>query len=142
MKNIIILIILTILSACINRVDKTGYMFENIDFSSIKKGVTSKNTIINNYSNPTLIMETNNQELWIYYSEDVNNFLFFKPNAIKRDIVAIKFDGDDRVSDIKRLELKDEDKKFFFNTNKTFVQNHNVNFFKSIYDNIGAVRPQ
>ena len=38
--------------------------------------------------------------------------------------------------------IKDEDNKYFFNQNKTFVEGHKSNFFKTIYENIGAIIPR
>lgn len=142
MKNFIVLLTLIILTSCFSRVEKTGYMFENIDFENIKKGVTSKSTIIKNCGNPTLISDINNQELWIYYSEDIKHFLFFKAKPVERKIIAISFNEEGRVNYIKNLDLSDESQEFSFNNNKTYVSDHNVNFIKAIYDNLGTIRPQ
>ena len=117
-------------------------MFENTDINIIKKGVTSKNTLLNAFGSPTIISFYNDKEVWIYYSENIKHILFFKPKVIEREALVIKFDNEDRVSNIKKIDLGDEDREFFFNQNRTFVKSHKNNFFKSIYENIGSIRPR
>jgi outer membrane protein assembly factor BamE (lipoprotein component of BamABCDE complex) len=128
--------------ACSFRVEKSGYMFDNNDIDFIKKGVTSKTTLLKSLGTPTIVSQIDDKELWIYYSENTKHILFFKPTIIDRDILLLKFDEESRVDDIKKLDLKDEDRQYFFNQNKTFVQGHKNNLFKSIYENIGSIIPR
>jgi outer membrane protein assembly factor BamE (lipoprotein component of BamABCDE complex) len=142
MKSFTILLFLFIVSACSFRVDKSGYMFENNNINFIQKGVTSKNTILKNLGSPSIISYAKDKELWIYYSENIKYILFFKPNVFERDVLVLKFDDEQRVNYIKKLDLQDEDNKYFFNQNKTFVESHKSNFFKKIYENIGSILPR
>ena len=142
MKIFTFVLIFFIISSCSFRVDKSGYMFENSDINFIKKGVTSKNTLLKNLGSPTVFSYIKNEEVWIYYSESVKHVLFFKPYAIERDILVLKFDEEERVSSFKKLDLNDEDNKYFFNQNKTYVESHKSNFFKAIYENIGTILPR
>ena len=142
MKFFTFLLLLFIVSACSFRVDKSGYMFENNDINFIQKGVTSKNTLLKNLGSPTIIYFVKDKEVWIYYSENIKYILFFKPNIVERDVLVLKFDDEQRVNYIKKLDLEDEDNKYFFNQNKTFVEGHKNNFFKTIYENIGAIIPR
>jgi outer membrane protein assembly factor BamE (lipoprotein component of BamABCDE complex) len=142
MKFFTFLLLFFIVSACSFRVDKTGYMFENNDINFIQKGVTSKNTLLKNLGSPTIISYAKDQEVWIYYSENIKYILFFKPTIVERDVLVLKFDNEQRVSYIKKLDLEAEDNKYFFNQNKTFVESHKNNIFKKIYENIGAIVPR
>jgi len=142
MKFFTLALLFFIVSACAFKVDKSGYMFENTDINIIKKGVTSKNTLLNTFGSPTIISFYNDREVWIYFSENIKHILFFKPKVVERDVLVIKFDSEDRVSNIKKIDLGDEDREFFFNQNRTFVESHKNNFFKSIYENIGSIRPR
>ena len=142
MKLFTLTLLFFIVSACSFRVDNTGYMFENTDINIIKKGVTSKNTLLTTFGSPTITSFYDDKEVWIYYSENIKHILFFKPKVIDRDVLVIKFDNEDRVNNIKKIDLGDEDREFFFNQNKTFVESHKSNFFKTIYENIGSIRPR
>ena len=142
MKLFTLILLFFMVSACAFKVDKSGYMFENTDMNIIKKGVTSKNTLLTAFGSPTITSFYNDKEVWIYYSENIKHILFFKPKVIEREALVIKFDNEERVSSIKKIDLEDEDREFFFNQNKTFVESHKSNFFKSIYENIGSIRPR
>lgn len=140
-KISILLLSFFVFSGCSFRVDKTGYMFENADFNSLQKGVTSKNTILKSFGFPTIISIIDNNEVWIYYSEDIKHILFFMPKVIARQILVLQFNDEDRISYLKKLSLDDEDKNFFINFNKTFVKSHKTYFLKEIYDSLGTVKP-
>jgi outer membrane protein assembly factor BamE (lipoprotein component of BamABCDE complex) len=142
MKFFTFLLLFFTIFACSFRVEKSGYMFDNNDIDFIKKGVTSKTTLLKSLGTPTIVSQIDDKELWIYYSENSKHILFFKPTIIDRDILLLKFDEENRVDDIKKLDLKDEDRQYFFNQNKTFVQGHKNNLFKSIYENIGSIIPR
>jgi len=142
MKFYIFLIILFTASSCSFRVDKSGYMFENNDINFIQKGVTSKNTLLKNLGSPTIISYAKDKEVWIYYSENIKYILFFKPTFVEREILVLKFDEEQRVNYIKKLDLEDEDNRYFFNQNETYVESHKSNFFKKIYENIGSIIPR
>jgi outer membrane protein assembly factor BamE (lipoprotein component of BamABCDE complex) len=142
MKFFTFLLLFFTIFACSFRVEKSGYMFDNNDIDFIKKGVTSKTTLLKSLGTPTIVSQIDDKELWIYYSENSKHILFFKPTIIERDILLLKFDEENRVDDIKKLDLKDEDRQYFFNQNKTFVQGHKNNLFKSIYENIGSIIPR
>ena len=142
MKFFTFLLLFFAIFACSFRVEKSGYMFDNNDIDFIKKGVTSKTTLLKSLGTPTIVSQIDDKELWIYYSENSKYILFFKPTIIERDILLLKFDEENRVDDIKKLDLKDEDRQYFFNQNKTFVQGHKNNLFKSIYENIGSIIPR
>ena len=142
MKLFTLALLFFMVSSCSFRVDKSGYMFENTDINIIKKGVTSKNTLLTSFGSPTITSFHDDKEVWIYFSENIKHILFFKPKVVERDVLVIKFDNEDRVSNIKKIDLEDEDREFFFNQNKTFVESHKSNFFKSIYENIGSIRPR
>jgi len=140
-KIYILLLSFFAFTACSFRVDKTGYMFESVDFNSVQKGVTSKNTILKSFGSPTIISPIDNDEVWIYYSEEIKHILFFMPKVITREIVVLKFNDEDRINYIKKLSLENEDKKFFINFNKTFVKSHKTNFLKELYDSLATVKP-
>lgn len=91
---------------------------------------------------PTLISDLDSDEAWIYFAEDVDNFLFFKPTIESREVLIVRFDKGDTIRQLKKLSLADEDKKLDFASNYTAVDSHKTGFFKSIFSNVGQVKPQ
>lgn len=130
------------LASCITRIEKHGYMFEMSDYELVKEGVTSKERVLNLMGSPTIIEDFYDDELWIYFSEDVRHLLFLRPKPISRKILTMSFDENGVVKKISEYSLKDENKKMAFSTEITPVEDHKQGWFKSIYSNVGQVKPQ
>ena len=118
MKFLFITLILSmVLTSCKFRIDKSGFLFENIDTNFIQKDITSKNSLLKNMGSPSIITWIEDDEYWIYYSEQIKHILFMKPSIIDRNIIVLKFNPEDRVDYYKKLDLADADNKFFININ-------------------------
>jgi outer membrane protein assembly factor BamE (lipoprotein component of BamABCDE complex) len=142
MKKIIIaVILLTALNACVSRVEKHGYMFDLSDHETLQEGVTTKERLLMAMGSPTLISDLDADEAWIYYAEDVHRFLFFKPDIIARNLLVVRFDRFDTVSELKKIDLT-KGENLHFASHYTAIDSHKVGFFKSIFSNVGQVRPQ
>ncbi len=143
MKNFLLVIfLLTMLSSCVSRLDKHGYMFDLSDHDLLQEGVTSKEKLLHIMGSPTIISDLSDNEAWIYFSEKVEHFLFFIPKITERELLVVRFDETGLVKEIKKIDLNDEDKKLQFVTNYTAVESHKAGFFKSIFSNVGQVKPQ
>ncbi len=88
---------------------------------------------------PSFISETDQKEFWVYYSEDIKKFLFFKPEAIDRKIVTITFNNKNIVENIKTFDLKDQN-LININPNYTEVASQKKSWWSQIFGNIGQVR--
>ncbi len=140
-KTFIYLLCILALSSCLSRVEKHGYMFDLSDHHLLKEGISTKDYVLNIMGSPSLVTDLNNEEIWIYYAEDVKKLLFFKPDVIARDIISIKFDNSQTISHLEKYNL-DNQIKIDFASNYTKVKSKKDGFFKSIFSNIGQVRPQ
>lgn len=143
MKKIFLVIIFSIiLNACVSRLEKHGYMFDLSDYEMLREGVTGKEKVLRIMGSPTLVSDLGGSEAWIYCSEKVNHFLFFRPDILERNLLVIKFDESDIVRELKRIDLGDENQRFNFVSNYTSVNGHQMGFFKSIFSNVGQIKPQ
>ncbi len=88
---------------------------------------------------PSLTGGSGNDELWIYYSEDVKKFLFFKPEILNRQIIAISFNNEEVIKKISSYDLKDQN-QIKLNPNYTKVESAKTPWWKQIFGNIGQVR--
>jgi outer membrane protein assembly factor BamE (lipoprotein component of BamABCDE complex) len=142
-KNIIFAASLLLLaSSCLSRVEKRGYMFILSDHEILLEGVTDKEKVVKLMGSPTLISDLDAEEAWIYYSEDVNSILFFKPKITSRTMLVLKFDQLNVIKDLKRVDFSVEEKKLEFNPNYTKVESHKAGLFKSIFSNVGQIKAQ
>lgn len=136
------LLIFLILTSCISRFEKHGYMFDMSDSHLLQEGITGKEKTLSIMGSPTLISDLSGDESWIYYAENIKYFLFFFPEVKERNILVVRFDDNNIIKELLSLNLDDEDKKITFSSRHTAVDSHNVGFFKSIISNVGQVKPQ
>lgn len=143
MKKILCGIFLLIaLNACVTRVEKHGYMFDLSNPEMLQEGITSKERVVKIMGSPTITANLDNEDAWIYYAENVERFLFFKPKIISRDVLVLRFDKANTIKELKKVSLSDEDKNLDFLTEYTAVDSHKVGFIKSFFSNVGQVKPQ
>ncbi|MBP7710378.1 MAG: outer membrane protein assembly factor BamE [Rickettsiales bacterium] len=128
-------------TSCVSRVDKHGFMFEFSDHEMLQEGVTTKERVLKMMGSPTLVSDLDQDETWIYFSEDLKRFLFFKPKIVERNILVIRFKSD-TVRELKKLNLNNEENNLQFTADYTAVDSHKVGFFKSIFSNVGQIKPQ
>ncbi len=118
-------------------------MFDMSDHEMVQDGVTSKDRLFKLMGSPTLIANSDGEEVWIYYSESVKHFLFFHPQIVERKILTLKFDANNTVREMRTIDLEDEVKELNFATNYTEVSDHKGDgLFKSFFGNVGQVKPQ
>lgn len=139
-KSLLILLSLIAIISCAQN-EKRGYSFELSDYDLLKEGLNDKNDVINYMGNPSLINNEGDktQELWIYYSEDTEKFLFFKPTILDRKIITINFDKNDKINKIKNYGLSDEN-KIAFDSSYTKVESPKKGWWSEIFGNIGQVK--
>jgi len=122
--------------------EKHGYRFDLSDYHLIEKDISSKEKVLKVMGSPTLVSNLDNREAWIYYSEDVNYLLFFYPNVKDRKILLLRFDDSEIVRNLEFFDLKNEDHKISFASKHTDVEGHEEGIIKSIFGNVGQIRPQ
>lgn len=143
MKKILLNIILLIAtSSCITRLEKHGYMFDQADYEMMQEGITSKEKVLRIFGSPTIISDLDNDEAWIYYSEEVKRLLFFMPKITERNIIVIRFNHEDVISKLRKIDLTQEEKKLKFSAQHTVVESQKIGFFKSLFGNVGQVKTQ
>ncbi len=127
------------LTSCIQNQQKHGYAFDLSDYQMLQEGVTTRENVLRFMGSPTIISNLTD-ESWIYYSENVENLLFFIPDTKERMILSLKFDGRGILSSLEKFDLSDEKKELSFTSKYTEVESNKIGFFKSIFSNVGQVR--
>lgn len=141
-STFLIFLALAFLTGCLMRTEKHGYMFDLSDHNLIEKDISSKERVLKLMGSPTLVSNLDYQEAWIYYAEEVKHFLFFYPSVKDRKILLLKFDDSEIVRNVEFFDLKNEDRKTSFSSKYTVVDGHEEGVLKSIFGNVGQVRPQ
>lgn len=138
MKTILILFSAILLASC-TQIDKKGYSFELSDYKTLKKTINNQVDVLNAMGYPILTEYLGKEEIWIYYSEDIERLFFFKPKILNRQITTISFSENHRIKTIKNYDLADQN-SLKLNSNYTKVDNQQPKWWKQIFGNIGKVR--
>jgi outer membrane protein assembly factor BamE (lipoprotein component of BamABCDE complex) len=141
-KLSVVIFLLLALNSCLSRPEKRGYIFDGVDHGSLQEGITTKEKVLKIMGSPTLISDLDYDETWIYYAEDSDSFLFFRPNITGRNIFVLSFDSSETLKELQKISFADEEKKLKFISNYTKVQTQEVGFFKSIFSNVGELTAQ
>ena len=80
------------------------------------------------------------EKTWIYMSSDIKRVAFAKPKEINRDILRLRFDNNDNVVEIVRLN-KNDGVEITPCQDKTEVKGENLGFFRKYFGGVGQYNP-
>ena len=138
MKKYIFLSLITFFtSSCISRnITHKGNIFDNNDVDSIRVGLTDKNDILHTFGYP-LNTSYFDKNIWIYYSYQMKEILFFKPYISDQKVLVVRFNNENIVSDMYLYNI-DSNNYEILNTTDTSLQD-NQNVIQDILSNIGQI---
>lgn len=94
------------LAACTPVVSQRGYLADPAGEASIKVGTDTKTTIQQRLGDPST-SATFGSDTWYYVSSVERQVAFFNPTITTRGVMAITFDKDGHVVELKHYGLKD-----------------------------------
>ncbi len=95
-----------LLASCAPVVNQRGYLPDPAGEASIKIGIDTKDTIQQRLGDPST-QATFGSDAWYYISSTERQIAFFDPKIQTRAILAIHFDKDGKVIDLKHYGLRD-----------------------------------
>ncbi|HKY19365.1 MAG TPA: outer membrane protein assembly factor BamE [Rhizomicrobium sp.] len=110
MKSVFLKIIgggaLALLIACAPVISQRGYIPDPSNEATIKPGTDTKTTVQSRlgYASTTA---TFGNDSWYYISATEKQVAFFSPTVLKRQILAVYFDKNNKVTDVRHYSLKD-----------------------------------
>lgn len=134
-KLAIALLSFAILAGCSAIKDSRGYIPDPKLTEAIRVEVDNKDSVLSMLGNPTM-RPTFDDNNWYYYSKETEQWAFFKQRIKNMDILAISFDDEDYVSEIRRYTV--EDNQVIDPVSKqTVTHGKDVNFFAELFGNVG-----
>lgn len=94
------------LAGCSVPADPRGNLPTPEQLGQIKPGVTDKATVTRIIGSPSSVAAFDN-DTWYYISQKTKAVAFFKPEVIDQEVVAIDFDKDGMVRDIRHRGMAD-----------------------------------
>jgi outer membrane protein assembly factor BamE (lipoprotein component of BamABCDE complex) len=96
----------TVLLGCVPVENQRGYVPDQQAISSIEVGMDTKESVGKKLGDPSTAATFGN-DVWYYMSAHVEQSAFFAPRATERNILAIEFSKDGKVTDMHRYSLAD-----------------------------------
>ncbi len=124
-----------VLSACSTMKQTRGYVPDEKLVNAIRVDVDNKQSVQTLLGNPTM-KPTFDDANWYYYSKKTEQWAFFKEKVSHMDILAITFDNENYVSDIRHYTIADN-KIIDPVTRKTVTHGKEVNFLAELFGNVG-----
>jgi len=100
------LIALLGLAACQARIDVRGHVPDDDSVARLQVGVQGREDVRDLLGSPSSITPFGD-ETWLYISRKTRSMAFLSPKILEQQVVAIVFDPQGRVADIRQLELAD-----------------------------------
>lgn len=123
------------LAACSIPIDQRGNLPEKAALEQIKPGVTDKATVTRLLGSPSSIA-TFDTSTWYYISQKSKSVAFFKPDLLDQEVVAIDFDKDGLVRDIRHRGMEDA-QAVTPNPNATPAPGREFSFIEQLIGNFG-----
>jgi outer membrane protein assembly factor BamE (lipoprotein component of BamABCDE complex) len=95
-----------LLAGCAPVITTRGYLPDPDVVASIDIGKDTKTSVQKRLGDPST-QATFNEDGWYYISSTEKQVAFFNPTILRRSILAVYFDKDGKVIDLKRYSLKD-----------------------------------
>lgn len=140
MKNIKLHIISTlacvILSGCASEINARGNLPTDEKLSQVTTGLT-RDEVLQILGSPSS-MATFTDQSWYYIGQRTEDYAFFKPKVIERQVLVVQFDELGQVSEIKRLD-KDDGKPIEMVDRTTPTVSRDLSLMQQIFGNLGKV---
>jgi outer membrane protein assembly factor BamE (lipoprotein component of BamABCDE complex) len=101
-----LLLIAFLAAGCTPVISQRGYLPDPKNEAALKAGKDTKATVINRLGYPST-QATFGGDAWYYISSTEKQVAFFNPRVMSRSILAVYFDKDGKVTDLKHFGLSD-----------------------------------
>ncbi len=135
-KFLVVPVFVAALSACTPQIDVHGYVPIAADVAAITPGKDTQETVQALLGTPTT-KGAQGSDTWYYISSRVHRVAFLAPREVDRQIVAIIFSGNGRVTQVEHFSLEDGN-IIDLNRNVTVTDGRRLTFFEQLLGNLGS----
>src|SRR6185437_7007509 len=119
-------------AGCTPVISQRGYLADPANESALKENKDTKTTVQARLGYPST-QATFGGDAWYYISSTEKRVAFFEPRVISRSILAVYFDKDGKVSDLKHFGLKDGH-VVDFETRETVTRGREMTFLQQLFN--------
>ena len=124
---------------CSKLVEQNGVPVDNDIFQKLIIGSSTKNQVKKNLGEP-LMIDTQKEETWIYFSQKIEKIAFFAPKLKERSVMLLKFKYNKLIS--KESFTQKDSKIIEISTNKVISGGRKLTILQQIFGNIGNFSSQ
>jgi outer membrane protein assembly factor BamE (lipoprotein component of BamABCDE complex) len=106
MRFPVVILSVGLLLSCTPVVNQRGYLPDPVGEAAIKVGADTKTTVQDRLGDPST-QATFGGDVWYYISSVETQISFFDPRVENRSVMAVHFDKDGKVANIRHYGLKD-----------------------------------
>jgi outer membrane protein assembly factor BamE (lipoprotein component of BamABCDE complex) len=121
-----------LLVGCAPVTNQRGYLPDPVGEASIRIGSDTKTTIQERLGDPST-QATFGSDSWYYISSVEKQVAFFDPRVETRSVLAVHFDKNDRVADVRHFGLKDGH-VVAFETRETPAKGKELTFLQQLFN--------
>jgi outer membrane protein assembly factor BamE (lipoprotein component of BamABCDE complex) len=123
------------LGSCSVPIDQRGNLPQKESLDQIKPGVTDKATVTRLIGSPSSVAEFD-PNTWYYISQKTKAVAFFKPQLLDQEVVAIDFDTNGIVRDVRHRSFDDR-QNITPDPNATPAPGREFSFIEQLIGNFG-----
>lgn len=137
---IALLVGLTATAGCRASREFHGYVPDQALPTDVQPNIDTRTTVLARLGSPstTSIFD---DKLWVYMSSTRENLAFYYPKVVQREIVAIKFDAQDVVSDVLVYDVK-AGRTIQYNSRVTPTRGRELGILEQLFGTIGRLPQQ
>jgi outer membrane protein assembly factor BamE (lipoprotein component of BamABCDE complex) len=132
MKKFVLCASMVLLMGCSPVISQRGFLPDPDAESGVTIGGDTKTTIQEKLGDPSL-QATFNNDAWYYVSSTEKQIAFFTPTVQSRAILAIYFDKDGKVTDLKHYTL-DDGHVVAFESRTTPTRGRELTFLQQLFN--------
>jgi len=117
-----------------------GYIINESDLDKIKPHQTTQDQVETYMGSPS-VKSTINDEAWYYISSKTETFLFYPPEEVERQVIAVYFDKTKEVQDVRYFGLKDGE-IIDMETRVTPTRGKELTILGQLFSNMGRFNKQ
>lgn len=129
------------ISACEPIYEEKGYRLDPEQIAKVETGIATKDSVVDTLGSPSSVATFPDQgEAWYYISRSTEHFAFLNKNVLEQNVIVIKFDENDVVSEIKNYD-KTDSRDVDVVDRTTPTGGNELGFFEQIFGNFGRFNP-
>ncbi len=122
------------LAACAPTMATNGFQAVDLKPREVKVGDTRSSVLLRLGSPST--QGTFDPNVWYYITQKTEKYAYYMPRVQSREVVAISFSKDDKVAEVKDLQLKDG-YQVAYDRQSTPTRGRQLNWLEQLLGNIG-----